>query len=311
MAGESARAKYERIRNERRQRVRDRRGRLVGLAVVSVPGGALAGHVLLGVWWVGALVGLLPIAHILAPSRREVAWRKGAEGEQAVGRAIDQLPSSRALHDRRIPGSPANIDHIVIASTGVWTTDAKNYTGKVDVRRGGQQLWIKGRNRSRLLDQARRQAAVVGEVLSAAGLGAVPVRPALCFVGVEWPLLFTPRDAGEVALVSPRRLSRLAVGNPTLSASDIDQVAVTLDRELQPAATATTHRSAPASRSKAAPSSSRLPGSQLPAPASDVTVKRWKRYGKDRLYVNAPDGATLGYADLQTGRGRADRGTIP
>ena len=31
-----------------------------------------------------------------------------------------------------------------------------------------------------------------------------------------------------------------------------------------------------------------------------MTVKPWKRYGKNRLYVNGPDGSTLGYVDLQT-----------
>lgn len=30
-----------------------------------------------------------------------------------------------------------------------------------------------------------------------------------------------------------------------------------------------------------------------------MTVKPWSRYGKNRLYVNAPDGTTLSYLDLQ------------
>lgn len=40
-------------------------------------------------------------------------------------------------HDRRIPPTRANIDHIVIAPTGVYVIDAKNYTGRA-------QLSIKG-----------------------------------------------------------------------------------------------------------------------------------------------------------------------
>ncbi len=255
-------------------------------------------HLLLGVWWAGAVAGLLPIVSILAPSQREVAWRKGAEGEQAVARALDELPSSRAVHDRWIPGSRANIDHILVAPTGVWTIDAKNYTGKLETRRRGQELWVKGRNRSKLLEQARRQAAVVGDVLSEAGFGAVPIRPALCFLGVEWPLLFTPREAGDVVLLSPRRLSRLAVGNPALSARQIEQVAVVLDRELQPGAGATSHGSAPRSRSNSR-TSNQSSRPELRIGADDVTVKPWRRYGKNRLYVNASDGTTLGYVDLQ------------
>lgn len=33
---------------------------------------------------------------------------------------------------------------------------------------------------------------------------------------------------------------------------------------------------------------------------SELTVKRWRRYGKDRLYVNLPDGSRVGWYDLQT-----------
>ena len=42
------------------------------------------------------------------------------------------------LHDRRIPYSKANIDHLIVAPWGVFIVDAKNYKGKVETRnRGG------------------------------------------------------------------------------------------------------------------------------------------------------------------------------
>ena len=37
-----------------------------------------------------------------------------------------------------------------------------------------------------------------------------------------------------------------------------------------------------------------------------ATVTRWRRYGKDRLYVNGEDGAGLGYRDLLTGQDHVD-----
>jgi hypothetical protein len=37
------------------------------------------------------------------------------------------------LHDRRIPGSRANIDHIAIAATGVWVIDSKRYKRKLQI----------------------------------------------------------------------------------------------------------------------------------------------------------------------------------
>jgi hypothetical protein len=35
--------------------------------------------------------------------------------------------------------------------------------------------------------------------------------------------------------------------------------------------------------------------------ASEITVRRWKRYGKDRPYANGTDGLRLGYLDVVTG----------
>jgi len=318
LAGESAHAKYERIRAGRTQRARDNVPLLLVLtAVATIVMGVLA-HLYVGTWWVGVLFGLLMVGNLLVPTQREVAWRKGAEGERVVARAIDALASTHAVHDRLAPGSRANIDHVVVAPSGVWTIDAKNYTGRIETRGRGHELWVKGRNRSKLLDQARRQTAVVRDVLAAAGLGHVPVRPALCFVGVEWPLLFRPRTAGGVHLVSPRQLPNLVGGAAVLPHTQVANVAAALDRELRPAtgaAGAAPPRAArPAAPEPPAPSppAAAPPTARAPAPGrppvspvspaagADVTVQRWRRYGKDRLYVNAADGTTLGYVDLQT-----------
>lgn len=37
------------------------------------------------------------------------------------------------LHDRRIPGSRANIDHIALAATGVWAIDTRRHVGELHV----------------------------------------------------------------------------------------------------------------------------------------------------------------------------------
>lgn len=300
VAGESAQREYERVRDARRQRIRSRRAILPGFGALLIVGGAAAAHFVLGVWWLGALLGLIAVGSILAPSQREVAWRKGAEGEQAVGRALDALgPHTRALHDRRIAGSRANIDHILVAPTGVWTIDAKNYTGKIERRRRGQELWINGRDRSKLLEQARRQATVVRSTLAEAELGSIPVAPALCFLGVEWPLLFTPQTARDVRLISPWRLSKLASGEPTLSANQVEQVGQALERGLQPATEP--RRNRPAPQSMGTPPTARSGrADREPTRPGQVVVKSWKRYGKHRLYVNHADGSTLGCVDLES-----------
>ena len=45
------------------------------------------------------------------------AWDTGALGEERLGNRLNELASGaiRVLHDRRIPGSRANIDHIAVA----------------------------------------------------------------------------------------------------------------------------------------------------------------------------------------------------
>lgn len=35
------------------------------------------------------------------------------------------------LNDRRVPGTKAHIDHVVVTAGGIWVIDAKNYRGQV------------------------------------------------------------------------------------------------------------------------------------------------------------------------------------
>jgi hypothetical protein len=236
MAGESAQREYERIRDRRREERRQRLPLLVMVTVVVV--------VLLYAFfawsmdagYLGVLVGLLLVLpRALAPSQREVAWRRGAEGERIVGGALDALEAKGmlALHDRRIPRSRANIDHLAVGRHAVYTVDAKRYRGRIVVR--GERLFVAGRDRSKLLEQARRQREVVRAALDAGGFHDVQVLPVLCFTGVEWPLLFPPRRAGDVRLCSPRGLGRaLDADAPLLPSSQQRAIAEHLDRSLAP-----------------------------------------------------------------------------
>lgn len=76
---------------------------------------------------------------------------------------------SHVLHDRTNPGSRANIDHLAVTPSGVFTIETKRYAGRVEVRSWSSQPWINHRNRSNLLDQARRQTQAVNDALMRAG----------------------------------------------------------------------------------------------------------------------------------------------
>ena len=41
--------------------------------------------------------------------------------------------------------------------------------------------------------------------------------------------------------------------------------------------------------------------------SSDVTIARWRKFGRDRLYVARADGTKLGYWDLITDEGHPER----
>jgi Nuclease-related domain len=122
------------------------------------------------------------------------AWLKGADGERRLAQRLnDELGATAAvLHDRAIPGSRANIDHLVVAASGVWIIDAKNYDGRVERRDLGgwrhvdQRLFVNGRDRTNLTAGLEAQAATVATVLTANGELDVPVHRALCFTNSDW-----------------------------------------------------------------------------------------------------------------------------
>jgi len=188
----------------------------------------------------GTLMACAAAVGLLRPSPSEVAWGKGASGERRVGRVLDGLRRHgvSVLHDRTIPGSRANIDHIVVAPSGVFTVETKRYRGRLEVRSRRTQVWISGRNRSKVLDQARRQTAAVEQALTRAGLLGIAVTPVLCFVDTTIPLL-TPKTIAEVMICTPNMLRRRLVrqrGPDDLGPAQTAAVAERLGAVFQPAA---------------------------------------------------------------------------
>jgi hypothetical protein len=147
-----------------------------------------------------------------------------------------QYQTSSRSRCSRMPRSRANIDHLALAPGGVFTIDAKHYQGRLQVRARGEELWIAGRNRSKLLEQARRQTGVVQQVLSVGGLEDVPVTPVLCFVGTQMSRLFPPSRAGGVLLTTARKLRTLLTeGDGAIDAEVRSSITDALEAALPPA----------------------------------------------------------------------------
>jgi Nuclease-related domain len=103
-------------------------------------------------------------------------WLRGAAGEQATAALLARLPARRwvVLHDRAIPGSRANIDHLVVGPTGVWVIDSKS--SRARVRAAWRSVWLGDRR----LDSGptRWEAEVASDRLG------VAVRPLIVVHGV-------------------------------------------------------------------------------------------------------------------------------
>lgn len=118
---------------------------------------------------------------------RDEQWAIGG-GEELLAKTLARrCPEVPVLHDRRMPHSRANIDHLAFAATGVYVIDTKRYHGKIEVIKpqfGAPRLKIAGREKTKLLDGLGKQVAVVQAAL--AGLADdVPVHGCLCFVAPE------------------------------------------------------------------------------------------------------------------------------
>jgi hypothetical protein len=76
------------------------------------------------------------------PSPEAVAWRRGAAGERRTARVLAALERQgwAVLHDLAVPGSPANLDHLVIGPGGVFVIDSKQYRGRLQLDQSGR-LW--------------------------------------------------------------------------------------------------------------------------------------------------------------------------
>jgi hypothetical protein len=144
------------------------------------------------------------------PSADTRAWRRGAAGERRTARLLTPLERRgwAVLHDLTIPGTQANIDHLVIGPGGVLVVDSKQYRGRLRLDRDGM-VWD-GRH---LLVSALRKvlwaADQADEVLGVADLQ-VPAVVAVHGASVPWGVL----QADGVTIVPARRVPDLLQALP-------------------------------------------------------------------------------------------------
>ncbi len=181
-AGASARREFERRKTNREDRIRTKHPKLGGL-----------------------------ILAVSDDPQSTTAWDTGALGEERLGKGLDRLASDRVrmLHDRLIPRSKANIDHLAVTTSGVYVIDAKKYKGRPHLKVDGglfrprvERLLIGSRDCTKLVDGVLKQVDVVRSFLD----DDVRVHGVLCFVEADWPLLGGAFTTRGVDVLWPKKL---------------------------------------------------------------------------------------------------------
>ena len=118
---------------------------------------------------------------------------KGAQGEYLMGTylAAELAPGAHVLTDRKVPGeSEANVDHVVVASSGVWIIDSKKWSGEIRYRSRPlpstdprRLLTVDGRDRTAVIATLFRLVIPVAQVI---GDNTLPIHPALVFIEGLW-----------------------------------------------------------------------------------------------------------------------------
>lgn len=109
-------------------------------AVAALPIGMLLGvpSLMLILFEVGAIAALIAVGP--AVDRDIGRWRRGAEGEEAVGQILDGLATGgwHVLHD--VTFGRGNIDHVVVGPGGVFAVETKSYAGQIYLDRLDQKI---------------------------------------------------------------------------------------------------------------------------------------------------------------------------
>jgi hypothetical protein len=225
-AGGSAQAEYERRAAHHAADVRRRRPRILAFGAVVAIVGLLV--LMVNPLWGGVvlLFDVVVVASALFATPNSItAWQTGAQGELRTARLLEPLEGEgfRVLHDRKIPGSRANIDHIVIGPPGIFVVETKSLGGSLQIR--DNEVFVSGRRRTKMIDEVKREALAVQTALAKelAARGWM-VSPVICVHRADLPWLRS--EVAGVRIVSGKDLvKRLLEADHLLAPADVERLA--------------------------------------------------------------------------------------
>jgi hypothetical protein len=220
VAGGSAHREYERQHQRREERIEQKWGRLSGF-----------------------------VKFISDDPQSTRAWAKGSEGEHRLARRLTNDLGDRAvlLHDRMVPGTRGNIDHLAVAASGIWVIDAKDYAGRVEQRDVGRwlksdlRLYVGGRDRTQAVQGLGWQVDAVHKAMATAtallpAAAQVPVHAALCFIEAEWKFFAKPFSLAGVWVTWAKPLVEMIGAPGPLGPAEVTAFAGRLSEALPPMA---------------------------------------------------------------------------
>ena len=163
-----------------------------------------------------------------------------AARERRLGRLLDiELVDAATLHDRTVPTTNCHLDHLVVASSGIWLIDAKRSAGEVECRSTGapggddRRLYVNGRNQTQLVHTMGWQVAAMRSRLERIGLSEVPLHPVVCFTSSRWARVTAPFEVHRVLVTWPSALLDAIAAPGPIDARLIDLVTHDLSRTLE------------------------------------------------------------------------------
>jgi hypothetical protein len=266
--GGSAQREYERRRLRERQVAERQRPIWLALVVLAAIGGYVAVQIFakvldsalktsatavaksplppstahgLGVFF--AILAGIGMARALWGRRQSTtAWATGARGERVVATRLANASSKgvSAIHDRRIPGSRANIDHIAVGPAGIYVIDAKVAKGKVSAKttgplfnRGPVKLFVGGHERTKHVEGMDRQVEAVARALKESPWAVgVPIKPMVVLVGAEWGWFPRPLGVRGVWIGWPKEMTRAVSRSGSVSPENVRRLTAVLAAQL-------------------------------------------------------------------------------
>ncbi|MFI7610768.1 nuclease-related domain-containing protein [Nonomuraea terrae] len=171
--------------------------RLRNRAILAVVVGVVVGF-LVADWRIGVTAGVIAaIAEAVYRARTNSsvpAWRRTSVAERRTEGQLRKLERNgyRTLHARAIPGSEAQIDHLVVGPTGVYAVDSEKWDKRLPVRvQMGKKLFHGPFDKKERLTEARWEATQASELISKAFGREITVVPSLAIYGppVPWKIM--------------------------------------------------------------------------------------------------------------------------